>query len=278
MIDFLLLAQQVAEGEPPETHAETGSLLALFGRMHLVLLHLPFGTIGALVLSELMAWRWPQFQGVRRAMAWAAFASCALAVASGLVLHEDGGYDHDLVERHEAFALGLAFLTLLYAVFGGWMSRSGRLGGGVRALALVLIVNLVALAGHVGGVLTHGRNHVQEVAPEGIRALLDAVDAAVLPTVAKTQLDEAAVAEVQALLEQSCIECHGPNKQKGDLRLDTAEGLRSVVVPGDPGDSELVRRIMLPADDEDAMPTEGELTPQERSTLIEWVRSGAPMT
>jgi hypothetical protein len=79
-------------------------------------------------------------------------------------------------------------------------------------------------------------------------------------------------------MEGRCVECHGPDKQKGGLRLDTPVGLARAVLPGDPAGSELFLRVTLPADDGDRMPTEGEpLSAQEIGLLYAWIRAGAPL-
>jgi mono/diheme cytochrome c family protein len=84
--------------------------------------------------------------------------------------------------------------------------------------------------------------------------------------------------DIQPILEKSCIKCHGPEKQKGKLRLDLkAEALKGTnIVPGDPEKSELVRRIGLPAGDDDIMPNEGDpLTKEQIELLTNWVKQGA---
>jgi mono/diheme cytochrome c family protein/YHS domain-containing protein len=88
--------------------------------------------------------------------------------------------------------------------------------------------------------------------------------------------------DIAPLLQDRCVECHGPEKQKGDLRLDRKEHLFTedreswVVQPGKPDESELLRRIQLPADDEDVMPNKGELLrPAQIEQLRQWVVGGA---
>src|SRR5262249_54785289 len=55
--------------------------------------------------------------------------------------------------------------------------------------------------------------------------------------------------DVQPILTRSCLSCHGPQKQRGGLRLDTAAGLRQggdsglPVVPGDSTRSRLYQMI-----------------------------------
>ena len=94
--------------------------------------------------------------------------------------------------------------------------------------------------------------------------------------------------QIRPLLSDRCFRCHGPdaNKRKAKLRLDTRDGLfkdleagMAVVTPGDSVRSEMIRRIQLPADDEDVMPPADAhlaLTAAEKALLTRWVSQGAP--
>jgi len=72
-------------------------------------------------------------------------------------------------------------------------------------------------------------------------------------------------------LSHYCESCHGPEKQKGKLRLDSLEALMKggengpVVVAGNPKKSPLVARVLLPATDDDHMPPEGKPAPSPKS-------------
>jgi mono/diheme cytochrome c family protein len=52
--------------------------------------------------------------------------------------------------------------------------------------------------------------------------------------------------EVRSILSNNCFQCHGPdeNERQADLRLDTQDGAYAVIVPGEPEESELLRRIV----------------------------------
>lgn len=89
--------------------------------------------------------------------------------------------------------------------------------------------------------------------------------------------------QIAPILLARCIDCHGPKEQKGDLRLDAkahvfieGEPDEWSVVPGKPDDSDLVRRLGLPPDDEDVMPAKGEPLSKEQQALVrQWIAEGA---
>jgi len=89
--------------------------------------------------------------------------------------------------------------------------------------------------------------------------------------------------EVQPILQQNCLKCHGPEKQKGGLRLDSKEAAlkpgesgETAIVPGDLAKSSLLHRIVSD-DPDDQMPPEGHRLPAaEVATLQRWIASGAP--
>ncbi|MGB8167347.1 MAG: PSD1 and planctomycete cytochrome C domain-containing protein [Chthoniobacteraceae bacterium] len=89
--------------------------------------------------------------------------------------------------------------------------------------------------------------------------------------------------DVQRIFAEHCLECHGPDKAKGGLRLTSREAalkeLKSgarAVVPGDLKESELIARIVTD-DAEDKMPPKDKkpLKPAEIETLKKWVAKGA---
>jgi hypothetical protein len=90
------------------------------------------------------------------------------------------------------------------------------------------------------------------------------------------------VKEIKPILEKSCLKCHGPEKPKGGLRLDTLEGLTKgaksgkVLVAGNAEESRLYEVVTLEKDDPDRMPNEGEpLNKLEQELLKDWINQGA---
>lgn len=89
--------------------------------------------------------------------------------------------------------------------------------------------------------------------------------------------------DVRPLLNERCATCHGGVRREGGLSLlfrsdalDTTESGRRAIVPGDPGASELLRRVGH-HDPEERMPPEGPpLSDDEVATLRRWIAQGAP--
>lgn len=87
--------------------------------------------------------------------------------------------------------------------------------------------------------------------------------------------------QIRPLLTQKCGACHGADAKarKGDLRLDTREGLLhpEIVKPGKPDASELVARLVSKDPDEVMPPPEkGEsLSSAEVALIRRWIEEGA---
>lgn len=86
--------------------------------------------------------------------------------------------------------------------------------------------------------------------------------------------------EVRPILAAKCFSCHGsdPRNRKGKLRLDTfADATAKVIKPGNPSESELVKRVLNQDPDEVMPPPEKhqELTVAQRDLLGRWIAEGA---
>ncbi len=90
--------------------------------------------------------------------------------------------------------------------------------------------------------------------------------------------------DIAPILEEFCVKCHGPEEQKSGYRLDSYEAL---MTPGDNGEvaidagspmtSPLIEYLLLPPEEEYAMPPEGEDAPSgdEILTIARWIHGGA---
>jgi mono/diheme cytochrome c family protein len=88
--------------------------------------------------------------------------------------------------------------------------------------------------------------------------------------------------QIYPIFDKSCISCHGPEKQKGHLRLDSkAAAFKGgedgvVLIAGDAAKSDLYRRIILPEGSDDVMPNKGDVLTKAQTDLIrDWINQGA---
>ena len=96
------------------------------------------------------------------------------------------------------------------------------------------------------------------------------------PTAAQVEFFET---KVRPILADHCYSCHGPKKQSGGLRLDSAADLKAgidgkpVVVAGDIQKSKLIQAVSRKG--EFPMPPKTALPPGAVASLTEWVKTGA---
>jgi mono/diheme cytochrome c family protein len=250
-----------------------GITLERLGNLHLVFLHLPIGFVVAAVLLELWRWRRPSAEGTwlqGRLLAANAVAS-VLTAGAGLVLAANGKYDGDLVALHRWAGVACAGLAI-----AAWLVHTrGRVWLARMTLGALLASTIVA--GHLGATLTHG---------PGVTALwpVEEPGGKGMDTAPSAPVETVFAKEIQPILQKNCIECHGPEKMKGRLRLDSREAALAAgksgehsIVPGKPAESELLRRVKLPRDDDEAMPADDGpgLTPAEIKTIEAWISAGA---
>src|SRR6266404_530575 len=82
--------------------------------------------------------------------------------------------------------------------------------------------------------------------------------------------------DVQPILRQSCVGCHGPSQQISGLRLDRKSSVlnRRGVVPGSSANSFLYYRVSGSAYGMQMPPT-GALRPEQNNTIKTWIDQGA---
>jgi hypothetical protein len=94
-------------------------------------------------------------------------------------------------------------------------------------------------------------------------------------------------AQIKPIFEKSCVKCHGEEKQKGKLRLDSLEAALKggadgkVIIPGKSAESMLVHNVahigdedsfMPPPDNKDKIP---KLTNDQIGLIRAWIDQGA---
>ena len=90
--------------------------------------------------------------------------------------------------------------------------------------------------------------------------------------------------DIKAIFEKACFKCHGDEKQKGKLRLDSLESALKggdngkVIETGKSEKSSLVIAVARIGDEDEAMPPEGKgdpLTKDQVALIRAWIDQGA---
>jgi mono/diheme cytochrome c family protein len=112
------------------------------------------------------------------------------------------------------------------------------------------------------------------------------IDASKLPP-ASDKKDVTYAADIKPIFDKSCIKCHGPEKQKAKLRLDSRDAALKggqdgkVVEPGKSAESVLIANVahlgdedewMPPPDNKDKIPM---LTKEQIGLIRAWIDQGA---
>jgi hypothetical protein len=124
------------------------------------------------------------------------------------------------------------------------------------------------------------------VAAMSIAAFAADVDTSKLPP-ASTKTGVTYQQDIKPILDATCIKCHGEQKPKGKLRLDSLAGIMNgghdgkVVEPGNSAKSMLVLNVAHLGDADDFMPPPKnklglkQLTPGEIGLIRAWIDQGA---
>ena len=259
---------------PPE-------ILLFVGRLHPLLVHLPIGMIFVLALLEIAAW-FPRFRKANASAGFILAIAAPFAVVTALcgwLLSLGGGYEAKLLFWHQWLGIATALGSVISAIFF-------RLGKHFAYHAsLFTTAAVLGAAGHLGGSLTHGSDYLTQYAPSFVKKILGVADEKKSPIDAANQPADNSLfaSQILPVLKNNCTSCHGPQKAKGGLRLDSYAALfkggehGSALKPGDAVHSLFLQRILLPLSSDDHMPPDGKPQPSknEIALLTWWVESGA---
>lgn len=266
-------------------------LWQFMGRLHPLAVHFPVGLLLFAALLELLTLK--NFNGKLRPginlLVWAGVAGAVIAAVLGLLLATIEAYGGSTLNIHQWTGISTAVLGLVVLYFLYQVTEKGKLGKVKAFRASLFITSLgVAIAGHFGASLTHGDDYLtstfpwtEKEAPLDLDINLVAFEEEGGEISEENQIK--LVGQVRAVFAHNCYKCHGEAKIKGELRLDSKEfafkGGESgpVIIPGNPNKSEIVRRVNLPIDHEEAMPSKGkELSDDEKALISFWIDKGAP--
>jgi uncharacterized membrane protein len=292
---FVVAVVSVAALKAPPDGIERSDFAQFLGRFHPLAVHLPIAFVLLAAVLELAGFSraGKHLKGSAGFVLGLAAASALLAIILGWLLAWSGGYHGHLVTRHMWGGVSLTAVLLITCALRDWNDK-------IFASALVATVALMIWTSDQGGKLTHGPGFLTEHMPATLRSVLHVAppspqptqtpeSASVLPAASPESTRALATffaTRVAPIFNDRCVTCHGPEKVKGRLRLDSFAGVMkggkhgAVIKPGDTRHSELYRRINLPRDDEHAMPGEGKpaLSSGQIKVIELWIDSGASQT
>jgi hypothetical protein len=266
---------------PPEG-TERAEWMQFIGRFHLLAVHLPIALVLLVPVLQLVG-RNPEFSYLRLSCGFLLGLATLTATAAAILgwcLGRSGGYSGPLVTQHMWGGVLLTLTCWLCWVIRAKLSLSETLFGIPLAIAVVL----VAWTGYRGGQLALGADHLTEHMPAKLRHVLGMSD--IRTASSKVDTNTFYGSRVQPIFAARCVNCHGPNKHKANLRLDAYQAVMRggkdgpVVQAGNAQGSDLFRRIALPVNHDDFMPKDGKKPlSSDQVKLIElWIGAGASET
>ncbi|MEC7609022.1 MAG: c-type cytochrome domain-containing protein, partial [Verrucomicrobiota bacterium] len=246
------------------------------GSFHPLLLHLPIGlwfAVCALMLASALV-RDSVPRSIVYGMTILTFVSAILTFSAGFILYLGGGYGRASIALHMYSSLVFLISLAIFLISYGNANRPSFewLSAGVTTAALLI-------AGHAGGVITHGDPFDRapwRIFAERAKEEFKSVDA-----VASFRIFDSLVVPI---LEDKCMACHGIERAKGKLKMNTYAALLkggskgACLLPGDAAGSLMIQRINLPLDDTKRMPPadKEQLSLDEAAFLEWWVSAALP--
>ena len=254
------------------------SILEFIGHFHPLLVHLPIGILLTALFLQWLSGRasYRSYASVVPVVLLMGVIAAFLSCITGWILSTTDDYDHTIVSWHMWMGISVAFVSLLlYA-----KTVNPKFGINKKLLTLILLT-LILVTGHLGGSLTHGSDYLTKPLADVFGK--DSAVNAVIKAIPNVQEAFVYSDVVKPILQTKCYSCHGENKQKGKLRMDDSLLLMKggkdgkVIRSGNPTESDLIKRLLLPVDNEDHMPPKEKSQPSENQiALLEWwINQGA---
>lgn len=259
----------------------------LLGRLHPLLVHLP---IGFIIAGLLLQWYFRKTKQYSKIIGliylWAGFGA-VLACITGYLQYLGEGYLFETVKWHLWLGIATALFSFLMFLKYQEKWKIPALKSLPLPIFIISIFILVSFTGHFGGNITHGEDYLTEPLPNSLKKALGIAIYESKPiAISEENWKSAHIYDevVAPILNNNCLSCHNPKKNKGGLELhDQASILKGgesgkVVIANNADKSELIVRMVLPVHHENHMPPEGKSQPskEEIELLAAWVNDGFP--
>jgi len=292
-----MVAMPFLAGEPDDQ--SVSQWVRYFGRFHFLVLHLPIGMLSLVLLMEFGKLFKKEKGSSTVVPAFFTAVSSVVAVVVGFLLYQSGDDNSELIQSHMWWGIGFASATIVAFCMKNWIDLAGGKGNFLYFITLLVSGGVMGIASHDGGESVHGSGYLRKEEPPAVREIINQLPGAEqlpveenVPSVEEegdapvgVPIEDQVVYThlIQPIFDQKCVSCHGPDKQKGKLRMDsyelTLEGGKEGegFEPGDAEDSNIMYRIHLPLDDDEHMPPEDKKQMEEHEIVVLewWINSGA---
>ena len=250
--------------------SKTNDIFLWFGKLHPLVLHFPI-VIGIAIVIYFLFFQHKALEENTEKFILVGNALMASMVALlGLLLSKQDAYDNDTLNLHKWGGLSITLISWLLIYLKKFATNYKK----IIALGYLLVLLFFT---HQGALLTHGENALSMPVPEvKVAEEVKTVDSSLT-------VYEKAIAPI---LSQKCVSCHGPEKVKGQLQLQSPEliikgGKNGSILNGIQNEeAQILQRIHLPNTDEKHMPPidKLQLTLEELTLLNKWVKAGGNFT
>ena len=262
-------------------------LKQLLGRLHPIIVHLPIGFVLAGLLLQWYGRKKNELGKVAPLLFFWGGISAVLACITGYLQYLGEGYAFDTIKLHlwSGIATALFCFVMVFRLKGS--QQPGFLQKVPILFLSIFFFILISVTGHFGGSITHGEDYLVEPLPNHLKSALG-FETYEEKTIALNEENwqEAQLYEevIKPILNNKCVSCHNPKKEKGELQLHSQEGILKggenggILVVSEASRSELFIRMDLPKDNEDHMPPKDKTQPtKEEIRLVgAWIDAGHP--
>ena len=247
-------------------------MIELLGHFHPVLVHLPIGILMVALLLQFLSTK-AKYESLKHGIPIILLLGTITALVSsitGYFLSISDDYDQSLVNWHMWMAIGVVVTSAV--LYTKEINPKVEVPKNLLSFGLL---GLLMATGHLGGSLTHGSDYLSKPFFRIFNS--DTTENVTIKPLANVQEAFAYQDVVQPILRTKCYSCHNANKQKGRLRMDDTTLLMKggkngeIIDLNNPDSSEMIRRLLLPTDNDDHMPPKEKPQPTESQVaLLQW--------
>jgi uncharacterized membrane protein len=272
MMNLLIATAAASAGSP---------WMGFLGKLHPGIVHFPIALLSVAAFFEVL-----QILRKRREpmpgtlpLVWIAALNAVLASLFGWFLQEYESTEGAAMSYHKWLGFASTGVAVAAALLAFKVKNSAAALLALR-IALILGAALVLVTGYLGGELVFGENHIFSVfrKKDASKHLPDDKPL-LIPAAGKVDF----VNDIAPIIKNDCFKCHGGEKVKGKLKLNTKalamEGGESgkAILPGKPSISKFYTSLLDPDEDVLMPPPKEKARPtkEQIEKVRKWIEEGA---